>query len=123
MNAQPILVAPPGSRRILKGAQHTSMIELQSTPYTAPLMISALIAAALAWTAWRRRPGSGVVPFIILMAALAEWAIASTLEYTFVDFRLKILASNLEYIGITMVPAGWLVFVLQYTGRNQWLTP
>src|SRR5262249_5919335 len=85
-------------------------------------MISALVAAGLAWTAWRRRPGSGVIPFTILMVALVIWTIAQALEFMFGDFRLKVVALNLEYVGITMVPAGWLAFVLQYTGRGQWLT-
>src|SRR5262245_29655884 len=105
-----------------KGALDKSMIELQYSPYVVPLMISALVAAVLAWTAWRRRPGSGVIPFIMLMGALVIWTLAQAMEFIFVDFNLKVLALNLEYVGITMVPAGWLAFVLQYTGRNQWLT-
>ncbi len=98
------------------------MVDLQYTPYVPPLMLAAVVSGLLAWIAWRRRPGSGVVPFVVLMVGLTEWSLASILEYSLVDVQAKLFAANLEYVGITTVPAAWLSFVLEYTGRGKWLT-
>jgi PAS domain S-box-containing protein len=39
-----------------------------------------------------------------------------------VDYDLKVFLANLQYFGITAVPAAWLAFALEYTGREKWLT-
>jgi PAS domain S-box-containing protein len=98
------------------------MVELQYTPYAFPLLLAACVSAVLAWIAWRRRPGSGVLPFIVLMVGLTEWTLASLIEYSTVSLQPKLFATNLAYIGITTAPAAWLAFVSEYTGRNKWLT-
>lgn len=98
------------------------MFELQNTPYTLPLMLAAIVSSTLAIVAWRRRPGSGVIPFVVLMLGLTEWTLGVILELSVVDFKTKIFFSNLQYAGIATTPAAWLAFVLEYTGRGKWLT-
>jgi PAS domain S-box-containing protein len=95
---------------------------LQYTPYALIAITSAVIAALLAGLIWSRRPGQGVIPFVILTLALTQWAIFSGLEIAVTDLESKRMLSSFAYIGITIVPAAWFTFVLEYTGRDKWLT-
>lgn len=95
---------------------------LQYTPYALIAYASAAIAALMAGLIWSRRPGRGVISFVILMLALTEWAIVSGLEIAVTDLESKRIFSTFAYIGITIVPAAWFTFVLEYTGRERWLT-
>ncbi len=94
----------------------------QYTPYALPLFLAAALAALLAYAGWRRRPGPGVIPFVVLMLGVIAWSLTYILELTIVGIQAKSLASAIEYVGITTVPAAWLAFALEYTGREKWLT-
>ena len=95
----------------------------QYTPYVFPLLAATTISVALAFYAWKRRPAVGVTPFVLLMLAVAEWSLAYALRLVSVDLATKLFWAKVRYLGILTVPTAWLVFVLQYTGREKWLTP
>ncbi|MEQ8677034.1 MAG: histidine kinase N-terminal 7TM domain-containing protein [Aggregatilineales bacterium] len=92
------------------------------SPYALIPLIAAVIAALLAILIWSRRPGRGVVPFVILMLALSFWSTANSLELSGITVETKVLFASIAYIGIVTVPAMALIFVLDYTGRDSWLT-
>lgn len=94
----------------------------QYSSYGLITLSSVPIAASLAAFIWSRRPGRGVIPFVILMLALMQWSVAGGLELMITDLETKIFLSQLTYIGITTVPVAWLIFVLEYTGRERWIT-
>jgi hypothetical protein len=98
------------------------MVELQYPPYIWPLIIAILACITLTIVVWRRRPGPGVMPFIVLMVGVIEWSVGNIFEFLMVDLSDKFVFTRLIYIGITVVTAAWLVFVLEYTGRSQWVT-
>jgi PAS domain S-box-containing protein len=98
------------------------MPTLQFVPYTIPLVISALLCGALALNVWNRRPAPAVLPFVTLMTAILSWIICYILELTVVDLPEKNVATVLEYVGITIAPAAWLAFSIEYTGFSKWLT-
>src|SRR5436309_85473 len=93
------------------------------TPYIFPVVIAGVISAGLALYAWRRRLMAGVVPFSILMLAVAVWTLGYALELAGGDIPTKIFGLGIEYLGIVIVPTAWLALALQYTGRTKWLTP
>jgi len=95
---------------------------LAYSPYIVPLAIAALIAVALGIVIWRRRPGTGVIPFVTMMIGITIWSIFSALENAAVGLDNKLLMSSLVYLGITMAPGSWIAFSLEYTGRGRWLT-
>lgn len=95
---------------------------LEYNPYALIPLIAAGIAALLAILIWSRRPGRGVIPYVILMLGLTLWSIANSLELSATNLDGKVFFATLSYIGIVIVPAAWLVFVLEYTGRDSWLT-
>jgi PAS domain S-box-containing protein len=92
------------------------------TPYILPLMATCLLALVLAGAIWRRRPGVGVVPFVVLMLALAQWTLSNVFEIGTDSLDAKLFFSGIAYVGITTATAAWLAFALEYTGREKWLT-
>ena len=95
----------------------------QFTPYVFPVAASAIISAALALTAWYRRQAPGAIAFCLLMLAVAEYSSGYVFELAHFDLPTVLFWDNLEWLGATMAPLLWLIFVLQYTGRGRWLTP
>jgi PAS domain S-box-containing protein len=98
------------------------MVDLQYPPYIWPLLIAIVASITIMVVVWPRRPGLGVMPFMVLMVAVTLWCLGNILEFLVVDLSTKFLFIRLDYISITIVPAAWLVFVLEYTGRERWVT-
>ncbi|MEE8389771.1 MAG: histidine kinase N-terminal 7TM domain-containing protein, partial [Anaerolineae bacterium] len=94
----------------------------QYTPFVFPLLLSTAISAALAFYARKRRPVVGTMPFTLLMLAVAEWSLVYALRLLSADLPVKLFWAKAQYLGIVIVPTAWLAFVLQYTGREKWLT-
>ena len=98
------------------------MLNLQYPPYIWLLVVAMAASITIMTVVWRRRPGAGVIPFVVLMVAVTQWSLMGTLEFLSTSLASKFVFIRLTYVGITIVPAAWLVFVLEYTGRDQWLT-
>jgi PAS domain S-box-containing protein len=98
------------------------MVDLQYPPYIWPLLIAIVASITIMVAVWPRRPGLGVMPFMVLMVAVTLWCLGNILEFLMVDLSPKFFFIRLNYISITIVPAAWLVFVLEYTGRERWVT-
>jgi PAS domain S-box-containing protein len=92
------------------------------TPIILPLFAATIISAGLAMYAWRYRSTPGVKPFMVLMLAVAEWSLVYAFRLGGMTLPAKIFWAKVRYIGIVTVPVAWLVFVLQYTGQEKWLT-
>jgi PAS domain S-box-containing protein len=56
------------------------------------------------------------------MLAVVEWSVGNVLELGSPDLEAKLFWANLEYLGIVIIPVMWLVFALQYSGRERYLT-
>jgi PAS domain S-box-containing protein len=95
----------------------------QFTAYVIPLIVAAVVSAVLALYTWRRRPAPGAISLALLMLAVTEWSLGYVLRLSSVDLPAKILWTRVRYLGIVIVPAAWLAFALEYTGRGKkWLT-
>lgn len=90
--------------------------------YAGLLAVSAILSAALAVVAWRRRPMPGAMSLSVLMAALAYWAAAYALEIVSANLETKLFWARMQYVSILAVPTLWLIFVLQFSGHGRWLT-
>lgn len=53
---------------------------------------------------------------------MSIWTLGNAMELAAVELPFKVLLSNLQYVGITIIPASWLAFVLEYTSNKYWLT-
>ncbi|MCA9904348.1 MAG: PAS domain-containing protein, partial [Anaerolineae bacterium] len=98
------------------------MPALTLSPYSIPLAISAGISAWLAFLVWRRRPGPGVNPLVAILALILLWNVAYNFEIAVDAEAAKRLLAGIQYIAITLIPVSWLAFVLEYSGREKWLT-
>jgi PAS domain S-box-containing protein len=97
-------------------------IPLQSDPYATVMFIAAGLAFLVVLLVWRRRPNPTVVPFTVLMLAVSIWSFLSGMEIIIAESVGKIITTYVSYTAISVVPLGWLVFVLAYTGREHWLS-
>ncbi|MGB3905022.1 MAG: histidine kinase N-terminal 7TM domain-containing protein, partial [Anaerolineae bacterium] len=90
---------------------------LLSIAATASLLISALYL----WSYRPRLLGAGSAA--ILFLAGAEWMLASAVGLASTGLATKVLWDKAQYLGMVVVPAAWLAFALQYTGRAKKLAP
>jgi PAS domain S-box-containing protein len=95
----------------------------QRTPVFGPLLVSAIVCAALALFAWRHRRVPAATGFVLLMASSSAWALFYALYRASADFRTKLLLAEATQAGAIVVPLAWAVFALQYTRRERWLAP
>lgn len=89
--------------------------------YLALLAVSGAVSGCVAVLAWRNRDVAGASPLAALMGAATLWAAAKVLELSSTGLQATVLWASVQYAGIVVVPAAWLVFALQYSGRDEWL--
>ena len=94
----------------------------QLTPYALPMIASAVVAAAIARSAWHRRPAPGATSFCLLMLAVAEWSLGYALELSSPDLPTTLFWDNVSWLGAASAPTLWFAFALQYTDQARWLT-
>ncbi len=92
----------------------------QHTPYTIPLLVSAVFSSAIALYIYRHRAARGALALTLLFAGVALWTLAYAFELALVAPEAKRALANLQYLFISTTPVFWLVFALQYTERNNW---
>jgi len=89
--------------------------------YLITLFAASFISVALAIYAWHSK-----LPFrysfIILMAAIACWATGYAFELGSNGIDAKMFWIKIQYFGIVAVPPAWFMLVLQYAGRERWIT-
>jgi PAS domain S-box-containing protein len=99
------------------------MTNPQNVPY---VVVSAVAAAVAVWVAiygWWRRAAPGGTYFVLLMLAVAAWALSSAGEFAAVAMPAKIVWSKSTYLGIVSTAPLWLLFAFGYGQRTEWLTP
>jgi signal transduction histidine kinase len=97
-------------------------MQWQVTPATLIYLGAALVGAATALVARRHRHVRGAAPLAALMVAASLWALCDAIESSAPEMSTKILASKISHIGIQAVAVLFLIFVLRYTRRDEWLT-
>jgi len=90
--------------------------------YIALLAFAAVGTTFLASFMWRRRVVVGAVPFALSMYALTAWSVAVILTHLSDELPAKLFWTNAQYVGITLAPLMWLLFVLKYAGHSSILT-
>jgi signal transduction histidine kinase len=86
------------------------------------LVAASAIAVGVAVAGWRERDLPGGAPLGVLMLLVAVWCASYAGELAAVDATLRFRFVRLTRVVIAFVPAVWLVFALEYTGRDPKLT-
>ena len=94
----------------------------QNILFIIPLFISASISGWLGIYAWRNKSVAGSTSFVLLMCGVTVWSLGYAFEMLSPSLSMKLFWPNLYYFGVTISPAAWFMFSLEYTGRDRWLT-
>ncbi len=95
----------------------------QVTPYVAISLAAAILLITLAIYIFRRE-GSGRASKTgaILLLASAAWILGGAYEAGSLNLTSKILWDKLQFVGLLIIPTGWVIYIQQYTGGENWLT-
>ena len=96
------------------------MSVLPAGPLPAVPLLTAGAALLLAGHAWRRRGTPCGAPVAVVAVGTALWAAAHALRLASGDLDSAVLWTKVEWVGVLLVPAAWLRFVLTYTGADRW---
>ncbi len=97
-------------------------MQFEYTPYAIPFLAAAVVAAGLVIYIWRRRNTRGATVLALLSLAALIWTLGYGLEIAGANLATKVFWAKFQYFGIVSVPLLFLVFSLQYTNRDKWLS-
>lgn len=91
---------------------------------TLVLIAAAVLAAgSVAALAWRQRPEPGATSLAVLMSAAAWWSATYLGEFLAGTLPGTLLWARLQWFGSVALPVAWVVFALEYTGRDRYVRP
>ena len=94
----------------------------QWTPYTIPLMVAAATSVISAFYILRHRHTSSSRTGVLILLACADWIMGYALELASADLLGKFFWAKVKFVATCIMPTAWLIYILQYTGREKWLT-
>ena len=90
---------------------------------TAVMLVTVAVGTAAAILAWRERPEPGATPLAAMLAGQVWWSTFFVFELRAPTLAEKTLYSNVQWVGVVLIPVAWLLFALEYTGRDRYLRP
>jgi diguanylate cyclase (GGDEF)-like protein/PAS domain S-box-containing protein len=97
------------------------LMALQLHPYTVVLAVSALTTLITSLIILRRDVTGSTALGGVLLASFI-WSGAYAMTWALTDLQEKLLWLKIMYIGVVSVPALFLIFTLQITQHDNWLT-
>lgn len=98
------------------------MLGLAFNNFAIALIVTGLLSLTVAVVVGLRM-GSLFNWFSLILVSIAIWCVAYGFELTALRLSDMLFWIRIEYLGITLLPALWLVFVLKYVGQEEWLKP
>ncbi|MND37870.1 Adaptive-response sensory-kinase SasA [compost metagenome] len=95
-------------------------MELQFNSYSVVLISSGLATFFISYLIFKRLGGT-VRWFSLLMFFIGLWAVTYGMELSCQTLPDMLFWINLEYIGIALLPASWIIFIINFIGKEQWL--
>lgn len=100
---------------------------IRPTVVELPVLVVALYASvatgvAAAILAWRQRPDPGASPLVLFLAAQTWWSVCTLFRVSTASGAAELLWTRLGWVGVVVVPVAWVIFALEYTGRDEYLT-
>jgi len=85
------------------------------TPYSAVHLFTVIMALIVIPPIWRRRITPGATWLVLMELSAAVWAFSSTFEMAATTVPLKILWSQISYLGVATAPVLFFIFAVRYT--------
>jgi signal transduction histidine kinase len=91
-----------------------------------PLLVVALYASvavgvAAAILAWRQRPDPGATPLVWFLAGQTWWSVCTLFRVSSTTVAAELFWTRVAWVGVVVVPVAWVMFALEYTGRDEYL--
>lgn len=97
-------------------------MEILSNPFSSILIVSSLLVGILSiYIAIKLGDSTRWIALTMLLVCI--WGFFYGLELSETRLENILFWIDYEYIGISYVPAAWLVFTLNYSGFNRWQAP
>lgn len=87
------------------------------------IWVSAALTGSMAYYSFRHLTRPGALTLALLLTAMSGWSLLYAAELQAPSLVAKVIFAKLQYLAITTIPPLWLIFALQYTGHDDWLTP
>lgn len=97
-------------------------MHMQPNFISTSVFLFGVLPAIFAVYAWQHRATRGSQLFSIFMASMTVYVLGYSMELASLDLHTMLFWSKIEYLGIFSFPTLFLLFVLQYTGKDKWLT-
>jgi diguanylate cyclase (GGDEF)-like protein/PAS domain S-box-containing protein len=94
----------------------------QAYPHALPNLLSAAVLALLGVYVRLRPGGRGVGALAVLMLGLSLWSLGYGFGLTNGYLLETNLSTMIQHGGMVIIPGAWLVFTLQYIGKNHHLS-
>ena len=92
-------------------------------PFYLPLvLLAAVVGMGVGFVAWIQGDRPGARPLAVLVVAASLWAVAEGLTIASAGLGALTFWTRVGLTFSTVVPIAWLVTVLEYSGRERWLT-
>ncbi|NPV78341.1 MAG: diguanylate cyclase [Anaerolineae bacterium] len=95
---------------------------MKLNPIAVLVLVSGIMTGAIAVFSWQRRSANGARCFAALMFSVAVYVLGYSMELASSDLTTMLFWSKIQYLGILTFPVLYLIFVLQFTGHEKWLT-
>jgi len=92
-------------------------------PLVPGLIVLGLLTAALGVSALRERSTPGALPFTVLTFGVTVWEFGYAFQLATSDAARSLLWVEVQWVAVVVIPVAWLVFALEYTGHDRWVTP
>jgi diguanylate cyclase (GGDEF)-like protein len=96
-------------------------VEYHWSGFATLMLLSGGTCAGLGWYVLRAPGAVGRTGLAAVLAGSAIWALMYGLELGAATSSGRELCGALKYVGIVLVPPAWLIFALQYTGRERFV--
>lgn len=93
------------------------------SPLSVALLAAVVAGTSAAMLAWRERPEAGATWLALLLVGQVWWTTFLVFELEASELAAKALWYDVQWIGVVVIPVAWLLFALEYTGRDRYVTP
>lgn len=93
------------------------------SPLSVALLAAVATGTSAAILAWRERPDAGAAWLALLLVGQVWWTTFLVFELEASALAAKALWYDVQWVGVVVVPVAWLLFALEYTGRDRYVRP